>query len=544
MSMLGNYSTPQITQSTVNVQQACGIVGSVIQQLVACGNITQQEGQTIISVMGQPAQLQKFQQNIIQTFGETAVAPQVLQQSVVNQILGAAQRIRMSQQNVPPANNFAFTNTGYQPAPMPISYPAQPTGGFNAGATYGQAPQVSAAFNPYPEPSPRTSPAVEQPKVPVEPQSHIPTNAPIAVDLTENYRVFGAPVWTALPQPEKLPHHTILEVVTDCYGVVCGKCNVETATIRLETPFTSVEGPIADVAVNHPELMTPEKTFADVIVFKQIVVGRMSFDPTKDLYLKCCDAMQRDSDTTGVLNVMKTLGERSDSSAKLLTTIVLEQFNNAASVNFMKANATNTGMQRLRPFESLTQLSRLIVDSGDYADWMQDKEAFARALRSCLKVSFSRVFDPDGLGYLDISADSNGNPKDNRARLLVMNDERFGFRFTSGDAIEVSKMYPFLPLADKSDSEALRDAITTKMKTVFPLILERKILVHNLKLPNIALNDYSANWLHHTPESLILTDFFNKHGSMETIHVDELEQLQHPLMLGIGYEDQLLVRRV
>jgi hypothetical protein len=165
-------------------------------------------------------------------------------------------------------------------------------------------------------------------------------------------------------------------------------------------------------------------------------------------------------------------------------------------------------------------------------------------LKSCLKVSFNRIFNPDGLGYLDISADSNGNPNDNRARLLVMSDERFGFRFASGDAIETSRMYPFLPSKDKEASEALRDAITSKMKTVFPLILERKILVHNLNLPTIAPGNFGAEWLHHTPESLILADFFNKHGSMETICVNDTEQLRHPLMLGIGYQDQLLVRRV
>ena len=543
MSMLNGYSTPQVSQAAVNVQQAFAMVGPVIQQLTMSGNITQQEGQTILTVMNQPAQAQGFQQRIYQTFGETAMAPQVLQQTVMNIILNAAQRIRQSQQNVPPATNYSFANTGYQPMPQ-NQYPQQPQVGFNASGTYGNPQQTTGAFNPYPEPSPQAAPAPSQPAVPVEPQKRMPTNAPIDIDLTDDYRVFGAPIWTPIPQQEILPYHTVLEVVTDCYGVVCGRCDVNTATVRLETPFASPEGAVADVAVNHPEIMDPEKTFADVIIFKQIVIGRMSFDPAKDLYLKCCKAMQNEPGTTGVLKVMTILGERKDAAASLLSNIVLEQFNNAASVNFMKANATNTGMQRLRPFESMSQLSRLVVDSGDYEEWIADKESFARALKSCLKVSFNRIFNPDGLGYLDISADSNGNPNDNRARLLVMSDERFGFRFTSGDAIETSRMYPFLPSKDKEASEALRDAITSKMKTVFPLILERKILVHNLNLPTIAPGNFSAEWLHHTPESLILADFFNKHGSMETICVNDTEQLRHPLMLGIGYQDQLLVRRV
>lgn len=539
MSML-NYGAPQqMTQSAMNVQQAFQLMGPVINQLSQIGNITPQEAQTIMTAMQQPASAQAIQNRILQTYGEMVVAPQILQQTVQNLVLTAAQKIRVNQQNVP------VPNVGYVPQYAPTTAPQVENTAFNSRAIFGDQANTSANYQ-YGrcEPTVNRSPVPEQPATPVEVPQRMPTNTPIQIDLTDDYRVLAAPVWTVVPPAEKLPFHTVLEVVGDHCTVSCGNCMVESSVIRLETPMASAEGAIADVGVNHPELMDREKTFANVVVFKQIVIGRMSFNPAKDLYLRCRDAMKEDPGTNGVLNVMKILGERNDDAGKLLSSMTLDLFNNAASVNFMKANATNTGMHRLCPFESMTQLSRLVIDSGDYEDWKTEKDAFIQALKQCLKVSFNRLFNSDSQGYLDISTDDKGNPKDNRARLLVLNDERFGFRFKSGEKEEVSRMIPFLAPADADANIALRDSITSKLKNIFPLVLERKMLVHNLKLPIIAPGKYSAEWLHHTPEAYILTDFFAKHGTMETVNVEDLEQLRHPLMLGSGYEGQLLVRRI
>lgn len=540
MSMLG-YG--QVTQSSLNVQQAIQLMGPTINQMTQMGNITTVEAQAIITAMQQPAQMQAMQNRIYQMFGEMAVSPQQLQQAVGNLIMSAAQKIRINQQSVPMPGTV-YNQPAYNP-PYSGAAPQIENTAYNAGAIYG-AGNSNARMAQYGacEPTAGAARVPEQPAVPVDVPKRMPTNAPIDIDLTDEYRVLAAPTWAPIPATERVPFHTILEVVGDLYSINCGNRVVETATIRLETPVASVEGAIADVGINHHELMDPEKKFADVLVFKQIVIGRMSFNVARDLYLRCRDAMQEDTGTKGVLNVMKILGERNDDAGKFLTGLTLEQFNNAAGVNFMKSNATNTGMHRLRPFESMSQLSRLIVDSGEFEDWLVEKDSFAQALKSCLKVSFNRVFNSDDAGFLDISADDEGNPKDNRARMLVLNDERLGFRFKSGEKEEVSRMIPFLSPTTKEATAALRDDITSKLKNIFPLTLERKILVHNLNLPDIAPGRFAAEWLHHTPEALILFDFYTRHGSMETVNVNDLEQLRHPLMLGVGYENQLLVRRI
>lgn len=563
MSMLTGYPQ-QMTQSAVNCNQALQYVMPLLGQMVQCGQINQQEYQLIASTWQSQQNIARFTQRIASTFGEMAVAPQQLQAAVQQLLTTAINTIRVNQQQVMTPQSYGVVNQPMMPVggyAQPVSQPA-----VNVGDIYGNQAQNDRVTSPYPEQNMQHPTIQEQPSVQATVPKPQPTGKPMDIDLHDPYRVLAAPKWTPMAAPvttdvssyyepsasgEEAATAVLregldpnIETVGGWMSISCHNVTVESATISVETPMTTTEGMVADLAVNHPEIVNVDKTFAHVVAFKEIVIGRAPFGLTKELFTDCGEAMHNTAGIGGIVNVLKLLSGRSDRSASMLTDILLERFNNAASVNFMKLNELGTGMKRIGKFTGLPELSRLITDSGDYSEWKEDHESFAQALRNCIKASFNSLFDQNGKGYLDVSADNEGVPADNRARLLVLSDERTGFRFGVKGATEVSRLVPFLRTADAAEQKLLKDSISAKLKTIFPFTIERKVLLHNLNLPSIEPSNFRAEWLHNTPEALILFDFFSKHGALELVDINDLSQMHHPLMLGVSYGTQLLIRRV
>lgn len=534
----------QVNQMNINIQQTLAMLTPILNNLTQGGNITLAEAQYIGGAFQQPSQISAIQQQVASTFGNMPVTQMQLQELATRLIINAAQRIRQTQQTVMPATNYGVNGAMQMAAPV---YAGPQQNGINMSGVYAAQMAPDRSTMPYPEQTPMNSTPVQQPRVAVEVSRPAPTNRPIEIDFSDDFKLLAPPKWTQVipPADKPIPSHTIVEVVGDSYQVSCGNRTVESTMLRLETPFASAEGAIAEIAENHPELVNQEKKFAHIVSYRQLCISRTTFKHSVDLYEKCKSAMEEPS-TAGILKVMHILGDRRDEHSQFLSSMVLEQFNNAASVNFMRLNEAGTGMSRLTPFESIVDLSRLVTDSGAFDDWKEPREAFALALRNCLRVSFNRIFNPDEKGYLDMSVTEDGVPLDNRARLIVLSDDRTGFRFSSGDTVESARLTPFLVMsaATNEDKIAVRDAITEKTKTIFPFLLERKILLHNLDLPPIDKKSFRAEWLHNTPEAMILYSFFDKYGSLETIDVTDLGQVHNPLMLGVSFENRLLVRRI
>lgn len=517
------------TQSAVNIQTAVAFVPQVLQQMLAAGQITQPEYQTVFSVLQQPDQAQKFQMSVLTTFGEMNVGQQQIYNLVMTKIQNA---IRILRQNQMTASTMPMVGQGFVPGGqmMPMAggmIAPQSNAGQDLSDLYGAGQaNMSAAMNPYPEQTMNQPASVSQEQQPVHATlpKRQPTGKPYDIDLSED-RIYPAPKWTKLEV--KVPSqfaHKEFQTMADVWKIEYAQKQAQSAEVRLETPMASRIGAIADFTVTQPEFL--EGKFAHVISYDQIVIGRMPFEQSKQMFDTCLKKYS--SDMSDVLDVMKTINGSGSSFGSLLTGIILEAFNKAASVNFMRSNATNTGMIRMQQFSSFETFSRLIMDSGEFEDWKQDEDSFKQALGICLKASFNRVFRPSMPGYLDIT--------DPKSRILILSDERTGFRFESGVP---GRLVPYA-----NQSEELNKEIDAQITNIFPMLVEKKIILHNLDIPKFGENDFKAQWLSSSPETLVLYDLFTRHGCVELVDVNDESQLIHPFVLGVGYGNQLLIRRV
>lgn len=547
----------------VTVPQALGMVPNVLQAMCNAGQCTLQEAQQIQQALQNPHSQTNFSNSLLHTFGNSQVHPQQIQQWVYNKLWNAVMSLRrdMSRVNVAPGGfQGGMPQQGYG-VPVYNGQAQQPTGAQNLAEIYGGNLQASEGYQATPPGSlgeqkiPRQAPEASNVKAP----ERVPTGKVWDIDLSDNREVWPAAKYTKCRPPEwviKCFYQNPLQEIEEPsqgenmlapidnkimslseYGKVdCSTVSVESCEIRAKLPQNNVGGAVNEIVASAPDLADDKRKFAHVISATELVVADAPYDETTKLLDQCRDAYLEPDPVTGKKSlrgaekVLKVVGQGDSASVISLSTILLRSFNNAAGVNFIRKAPQFGCVQRLEQFTNLARFSRLLSDSGDFKNWVEgtDPTDFPMTLRNCIQASFGCLFRESEKAYLDLNDPVN-------IRTLL----------SSGKVNIVVSDTPGRLINYETSNDETKKEILEKLKRYTPMLFEHKILFHNLHLTS-DLNEVvgRAYQIAGTAEAQILYQFFNKYGVLELISNKEPFSFTHPLIMGVSYDNQLLVRRI
>ncbi len=527
-------------QADANVQFVFQQIGVVLRQLVQSGYIPQQIANQADMLLRQPSNQEAIRNDVIRTYGGMAVSQQDLIDYTTRRVQNMCASI--NQQNM---RSQYYGSGGYYGG---YGQPAMGTGGFRPQPTYnsqlGNYDQTTSSiwgnnqkqgelYNPLPSQSndrntiygSNNHGTVQQPqRAPIDTSN---------IEVKEKI-VIATPKWK---EEEKFDAEKFADpnfiTIGKMWAVQYGEKTTRVMAVRDDQVQSSPAEEVMALTLNASPIFDGD--FANVIDFDEIVVGRLPFDSGRNFYEKCLDKLEHHEKPNSVgamIDVITSLREMGEFGS-FVGGILLEKFNRAASVNFLRG-VIKDGKKyivRLNPFESLNELVAFLGNQSDerFDAWKQDKDNYISALTSSLAASFTRIFHKGG--YLD---------KDNlKDRIQILSSPRCGFRF--GENYIKGPDTLALPAEQFAD---IKDEVEMSLEGVFALKVRQKILVHNLDLPVIKQDDFKANKLEKTQEALVLLEMLDKFGNIEMIDVNDPTQTKHPLILGMDYENRLLVRRM
>lgn len=526
-------------QVQANVNTAISFIQPALQALVSSGRITQQESATIYNALYAGGEITKFSTDIQTLFQATPVNQNAIWEEVVRKIQNAAFQLRQSMTATSPmsvtgmANQYGqvqmapqqqIISTGFNPSNSAQSSLAAVYGNHQAQnqQMYSIAPTVNQGAVPSIN-QVAAAPEIKQPK------KH--TGQAYSIDLTDKSMISDVPVWKPIKNVDEIKKSagTVIEALGNAYTVEFDDQKVQSCEIRVKSPVADAEELLTDLRVNASSLF--QNKFIHVIDYEETVVAPVSFDQGRMNLNKVIDAF-KNTNKDDISKIIASFAEIKGSTPafqEVLSERLLEDFNNIASVNFI--NVTANGVSRLAPFSRIDDLARFFTDDGnpDYENWKADTEVFSQALTNTIKASVAKLYTTSGKHYLD--------PAEPKALAAILADKRIPIRVDGFKAREISLL--------ESVSEETKQNLTKAVRTCFVFTIRKKIVVHNLKLPvDVGPRDYSPYLLGRGSVAKVLYQLFDKHGNVELVHVDDESQIQHPLLLGVTYNNELLVRRV
>ncbi len=536
-----------------NAQRAIQFIMNTLVSWYQMGSagISQYEYSATYNILGNPATLSSIAADLQRIYGDINLSDATLQEYATNWLRSSldSQRIqRMPQQQI---FSQGFNPGGYQQYMRPYQ-------GYQGYQGYQQPmPQRSPqeefydkvysnnTDNAAPNMSPRPAPLQRQ--APVVNQQHPPVQATVrqdaqkhtgkVMDLSElnNTRdVVTQPKWEAKNNNWEFWSPTkgsekIVTVGQKWYEICCEKQKIKNAEIRIEQPVTNVAEVAAEVITNVPKLV--DGTFCHLIDYDQMNVTRQTFPAAKQHMDKIIEIVKSKDVGDGVIEVLKALKSAGEDFGGTIGGLLLDRFNNAASVNFLKHSAT--GVTRLPRLTRLQELGWLLTDTdkgeNNFEAWKQDDASFKNAILNTLRYSFNAIFRVGRVNYLD--------PEKAEDSIHILTDARTGFIFSNG---MTGKM-----LAYAQDADALKDEVSDKLNEVFELVTGNKVLLHNLDLPvDTSQIHFRVVMLQDTTATRILQKVYETYGNVELIDINDPTQYNHPYLLGMTYHGELVIRRI
>lgn len=523
---MSQFSTMQPYGQTAmnNINVALQYIGQAASQLINAGQMSQQEYAVIYNqLMANQATRAAFSQGVYTAFGEQQVSPQAIFEFVLRKLQFAVGNLRRDHQTLPTVGLQSSGFGAYTQQPMPVQQPLYSQPPSEMSQIYGSGVQtINQASSPYPTPTVGGTPVAHQqhPPTPATPaRQH--TGAAYEIDITEPAVMFSTPKWV------KKEYDYMAKEGEISFGEMWrleyenNKKEAKVAEVKLEDSYSTVEGAVADLVENHKELF--EGTYGHIVTFNQMILLPYNYNSGKKIFDNAVEAYSN----KGPNELLRVLNGAGAMGGALLG-IALSKFNDLTSVNFL-TSLEDGRMSRIEAFDTANDLSRLLTDSGQYEEWKSDKETFKDALTNCIRASFGRIFRRDLKGYLDVN-----DPHD---RLLLMSDERAAFRFSdgsSGRTIGLAKV-----------TEELQEEVKSKVMEVFPLLVERRILLHNFPIDGMDNpKDFGLHAFHGTTTAANLLSFFARYGSLDLVSIQDPTTFIHPIAMGVSYQKALMLRRI
>lgn len=520
--------------ATQNAMTATGYLPDVFNRIMQAGMATPQEIATVQQLLNtRPDQLQKFQQHIINLFGQMTVSPNQLWQAVYERIMNAIQQLRMN------ANRVQMPMP--QPAPMgapmnPYAPPAnycQPISRETANMMemYGSDPAASQAMNPNMAPPANPVPTAHTVQPQGEVKKVVPTHTNEAYDIMLPDDDIPRPQWfeetITADKPSTMEKRNPAEPMMYKTYRLLAQPTIDMRVCMWRIPESMLD---ANGAFNEIEVAKEEQKVEsdlDMVSYDEVVPLQANFLDGKQVFDEVKSEYNSNKTTRTAYEICKKLRSKGTIGALILGQII-KYFNQAASVNFLKFDRATNGVEKLPTITDEVMLSRLLTDSGgeEFEAWKQPEEYFNQALKTCIVSSFNRIFSTVTTGYLDPS-----KPKDRSFMLMRFYDT---LRIKGGLDTVMSKT-----LTEEQEKD-----IQSKVNKVFFLKVEKKVLIHNLNVATIGEHDFKAFPVESGLGRFIMSDAFQYFGSIDLIDRKDLTQLKHPLRLGMLYGNMAVVRRM
>lgn len=554
---VGYNDNPQ--QAEANVQYVFQNINQTLTQLSS--RYSSQIINTVVNYLQNPAAQNAIRNDVIQIFGGLAISPQELINYVTRKCndlcLQAQQNLINAQydyrgyygvQQTPPIGGFGqgaaaaapqqyiYPTQSYTPSYMNHGY--QSSAGDDIGSIYGnQSKQQRAEMtSPYaPQVQPSQAKFVDN-NAQVQ-QTRVGTGKAYDVSLKEDDDIiFQRPEW----KEETVDKATPLidpNVMTlgKLWAIEAKNKQIKAAAVRIKEPVDNTESAMLDLIYNAKPLFAFEK-YAHIVEFDEIRVCHADFESSKRFFDECMHILEKDkaNSISSVVNVLSALQSQGE-FGKFMGNVLLEKFNRAASVNFLQRRKEDgvAKIYKLSSIKSIADLSRLLTDSNDkdFEPWKAQDEDFRAALGLTLKASFNKIFKKGN--FL--------NPNKPEDRLAILGSHSTGLRFGPNKKTGIQIL---ADVSSEKDIEKINADVDTTLNSVFCLKVENKVLIHNLDMPKVEANNFSAVQLTGTTEAVVLAEFLNKFGNIELLDTKDPTQSTHPLELGMDYLSRLLVRRM
>lgn len=325
--------------------------------------------------------------------------------------------------------------------------------------------------------------------------------------------------------------------VEDAFGNEEEK-HIHSAVVRLPLPYATKQAAIYDAAITCKSSLGKDKEDdlrAHILDFDQMVqIPNVDFERAKAfcdrVALKLEEAERKNRLPQACLEVALELRDGKESFHKAFSDIIVAEFNRAARANFIR----KIDRDHADVFGFVNDIYELydFVDpySGNplFECWKQDKEHFKIAMNNTLQASFRAVWWNARNCYLD--------HHDVGQRIFIMCDEGLGYRDSDGMN---SRLLTAVPEKDERYQKFLG-----WLDKHFTLLIRRRVVIANtFPIEDIENTDYTTQYFRGNTTALVYYEFFSSEGNLELVDLDSLDTINHPLILGVSYNNELVARR-
>lgn len=508
---------------TYNVQVAYRCLPAALQQLYNSGQITPAEFTNVSNLINQPQVQNSLRDKVITSIGANQYTDQSIYEFVVNLLLQTIQGYRQSAVNYSAAPQAMSNYYGQQPQ-MGQSIPFTGANTNDVAQLYGNTVGTSGTtgtpVSPNATPTQGQAPHIGEKHPPAEITGSAIKQVTYNLN-NEDVSIYSKPVIKTIDNEIV---SNVSQNVGRSFEISCGNLVCKCAEVKLTFPVSNLQAAVNEFVGNNDSHFNNK--FIHLLSYDQLTV----FDTDYGDAVNRSKRIQAKFNEKGAVNrniesIIRDELNAGGTYGEYVSSVILALFNNAMTIGLARVTPNNT-IKRFLNFSSINEIAELFITSD------VTKEIAGYALKDTIvakiiQASFGRLFDKGKKCWADISSDA-------KMRIIVQSSELHGIRVAD---------YPLRLASCLEQDEKLRTAIANALRKIFPMLIEKKVLIHNLDLPSIGPRDFGFNMVQNSPEKEILSSLFDIYGFVEMVHIDEPFDLVHPITLGRNLDGLMLRKR-